>query len=295
MTLHNCACALILSVALGGTATAQDRDDDIGSIKVTDNIHMLTGNGGNIGVLIGTDGTFMIDDKFAPLSEAIVAKVEALGGAAPKYLLNTHFHGDHTGGNENLGKSGSLIVAHENVRKRLAAGSEIAAFKMVMPPQSGAALPVITFSRDIRFYLNGETIDVVHVPAAHTDGDSFVHFPDANVIHTGDVVFNGFYPFIDVAHGGTVSGMIDATDSILALADERTRIIPGHGPLADKAQVRAYRDMLMTARERLGKLRAAGKTVAQAVAEKPLADLDAEWSDGIFSSDRWIELVYDGV
>ncbi|MFD2191178.1 MBL fold metallo-hydrolase [Pistricoccus aurantiacus] len=281
----------LAALTFTATATAQQID----SVEVRDPIHMLTGKGGNIGVLIGEDGTFMIDDKFAPLTEAILAEVEQLGGSAPTFLINTHFHGDHTGGNENLGDAGSTIVAHEKVRERLAEGSEIEAFDMVMPPQSGAALPVITFSQDIRFHLNGETIDVFHVPAAHTDSDSIVHFRDANVIHTGDTVFNGFFPFIDTAHGGTLEGMIAATERVLTLTDDDTRIIPGHGPLADRQQIQGYRDMLTTARERLGKLKAEGLSAEEAAAEQPLADLEEEWGDGNFSADQWIEIIYDGV
>lgn len=285
--------AVLLTAGLTATATATAQQID--SVEVTENIHMLTGDGGNIGVLIGADGTFMIDDKFAPLTEAVLAKVSELGGATPKFLLNTHYHGDHTGGNENLGTAGSLIVAHENVRKRLAEGTSIKDFDIVTPAQTGAALPVITFSREMRVHLNGETIDIVHLPAAHTDGDSFVHFVDANVIHSGDVVFNGFYPYIDTDHGGTLKGVIAAVDTLLALANDDTRIIPGHGPLARKADVAAYRDMLTTVLERLGKLKAAGKSAAEIVAEKPLADLEAEWGDGNFTGDVWIGLIYNGI
>lgn len=285
---------LFLGILVALPFTAAEAQQ-IESVEVRGPIHMLTGEGGNIGVLIGEDGTFMIDDKFAPLTEAILAEVEALGGNAPTFLINTHFHGDHTGGNENLGKTGSTIVAHEKVRQRLAEGSELEAFDMDMPPQSGAALPVITFSRDIQFHLNGETIDIAHVPDAHTDSDSIVHFRDTNVIHTGDTVFNGFFPFIDTAHGGTLKGMIAAAERILTLADGDTRIIPGHGPLANKQEVQAYRDMLATAQERLGKLKTRGLSAKEAIAEQPLADLEKEWGDGTFTADRWIETIYDGV
>ena len=291
MSLRVTLSAVLLAATLSGAAAAQQID----AVEVRDNIHMLTGDGGNIGVLIGADGTFMIDDKFAPLTEAILAKVGELGGDTPKFLLNTHYHGDHTGGNENLGKAGSLIVAHENVRKRLAAGTTITAFDMVTPAQGPPALPVITFTRDMRFHLNGQTVDIVHLPAAHTDGDSFVHFVDANVIHTGDVVFNGFYPFIDVENGGTLKGVIAAADILLAHANDDTRIIPGHGPLASRQDLVAYRDMLATVQERLGALKAAGKSASEAVAEAPLEDLEAEWGDGNFTGDRWIALIYGGI
>lgn len=267
----------------------------ITAVPVTDQIYMLTGKGGNLGLFIGSDGTFLIDDQFAPLTEKIVATIKSAGGETPKFLINTHYHGDHTGGNENLGGDGTLIFSHDNVRERLSAGSFIAAFKMQRPSVSQAGLPVVTFSEDISFHLNGDTVHAIHVPHAHTDGDSFIHFKNANVIHAGDIFFNGFYPFIDVQHGGSVRGMIAAADTILALADDKTKIIAGHGPLGDKAQLTSYRDMLGVAYERLRSLKEEGKTAEEAVAAKPLADLEAEWGDGLFKGERWVELVYPGV
>ena len=282
---------LILLATLYSQAFAQD----IGSVKVTDNIHMITGKGGNIGVFIGEDGTFMIDDKFAPMTDSILAKVRELGGDTPRFVINTHFHGDHTGGNENLGKAGSTIISHINVRKRLTTKTTIEAFNKVTPPQPKIALPIITFTRDISLHLNGQTVNIIHLPVAHTDGDSFVHFPDSNVIHTGDAMFNGFFPFIDTRHGGKVSGAIAAMDKMLALSDANTKIIPGHGPLATKKDLVTYRKMLTTAQERLGKLKAAGKSLAEIVAAKPLADLQEEWGNAMFTSDRWIMIIYDGI
>ena len=283
----------VLAMAAGFAASAQAQSID--SVEVTGNIHMLTGDGGNLGLLLGDDGPLLIDDKFAPLTEAIIAKIGELGGDTPRFVVNTHFHGDHTGGNENFGNAGSTIVAHDNVRGRLAEGTEIKAFGMVTPPQTGAALPVITFTRDVSFHLNGERVDVIHVPNAHTDGDGIVHFPGSNVIHAGDVFFNGFFPFIDVDHGGTVKGTIEAADRILALADESTRIIPGHGPLAGRDDLLAYRDMLATAHERLSALKAEGKSAEEAAAANPLADLDEKWGQVMFSSERWIGIVYGGI
>jgi len=181
------------------------------------------------------------------------------------------------------------------VRERLVAGSFIAAFKMKAPPQSGAALPVVTFNDEMTLHINGETVRTFHVAHAHTDGDSVVQFVNANVIHTGDLFFNGFYPFIDVQHGGSLRGMIDGVDRILALANDDTRIIPGHGPLGSRADLIAYRDMLATALQRLRALKDEGMTAAEAVAAKPLADLEAEWGDGFLAGDTWIGVVYPGV
>ena len=284
-------CILMTTV----TPTVQSNEVEITAVPVAAQIYMLSGEGGNIGLFIGDDGTFLIDDQFAPLTEKIVAAIKSVGGDFPKFLINTHYHGDHTGGNENLGQGGTLIFSHDNVRERLSTGSFIAAFNMKREVVSREGLPVVTFSEDISFHLNGDSIRAIHVPHAHTDGDSFIYFKKANVIHAGDLFFNGFYPFIDVTHGGSLKGMIKGVDRVLALADDNTKIIAGHGPLGDKAQLARYRQMLGIAYERLGKLKAEGKTAQEAAAAKPLDDLEATWGDGLFKSDRWIEIIYSGV
>ena len=265
------------------------------SEQVSDGLYMLVGKGGNIGVSIGDDGTFMIDDKFADMSPAIQDAITGLGGDTPRFLVNTHFHGDHSGGNENFGNAGSTIVAHHNVHKRLSEGSTIAAFNMTSPPAPEAALPVISFESNMTFHLNGDHVQVIHVPNAHTDGDAFVHFTGANVIHTGDLFFNGFFPFIDVPNGGSVPGVIAAINQMLELANDDTVIIPGHGPIAGVGELTAYRDMLVTANDRLGELRAQGFTGAEAAAKTPLADLDEQWGKAMFSAEKWITIIYDGV
>ena len=281
--------------ALPFAAQAQMDDVTIEPTKLADGIHMLRGRGGNIGVLTGADGTFLIDDQFAPLTAKILAAVEAIGGEVPRFVINTHYHGDHTGGNENLGNEGVTIVSHDNVRKKLVEGATIKAFNKVISPAPKAAVPVITFAEEMTFHLNGETVHVFHSPSGHTDGDAIIHFKNANVIHAGDLFFNGFYPFIDTGAGGTVKGVIAAADRMLALADDYTKIIPGHGPLANKAQLMAYRKMLETAQMRLGELKSSGKSAAEAVAAKPLSDLETTWGNGFLSTDRWIAIVYDGV
>jgi len=270
-------------------------DVEIKAVPVADQIYMLVGQGGNIGLYVGEDGTFLIDDQFAPLTDKILDAIKSVGGQHPKFLINTHYHSDHTGGNENLGKGGTLIVSHDNVRERLISGAYIGAFKMKLSPVANAGLPVITFSKNIKFHLNGDTVIVKHVPHAHTDGDSVIYFQAANVIHAGDLFFNGFYPFIDVNHGGSLKGMIKGVDRVLKVADDQTKIISGHGPLGDKKQLQEYREMLAVAYERLNSLKAQGKTAQEAVAAKPLADLEATWGKGIFTGDRWIELIYSGV
>jgi len=270
-------------------------DVKINAVRVSDNIYMLTGQGGNIGLFLGEDGTFIVDDQYAPLTEKILAAIKSVGGDTPRFLINTHFHGDHTGGNENLGNAGTLIVSHDNVRERLVNGSYIKAFGMNSPPANKAALPVLTFSDNMHFHINDESVNAVHVGSAHTDGDSVIYFRRANVVHAGDIFFNGFYPFIDAANGGSLKGTIDAVDEILAATDSNSKIIPGHGPLADKKQLQAYRDMLATAYARLLKLKNDGVSAEDAVIQNPLADLEAQWGGGIFSGEKWISITYPAV
>ncbi|MBT8360313.1 MAG: MBL fold metallo-hydrolase [Deltaproteobacteria bacterium] len=270
-------------------------DEKISPDQVSENIYMIAGKGGNVGIFIGDDGTFLVDDNFAPMTEKIVAAIKSVGGDFPKFLINTHYHGDHTGGNENFGRGGTLIFSHDTVRERLKLGSFVGAFNMKAASVAPEGLPVVTFAEGISFHLNNDSIRAIHVAEAHTDGDSFIHFENANVIHSGDIFFNGFYPFIDVNHGGSLKGTIKAVDKILAMADDNTKIIAGHGPLGDKAQLMEYRQMLGIAYERLSKLKADGKTAQEAVAARPLADLEETWGDGIFTGDRWIELIYTGV
>ena len=287
---------VVIALILFNVSTLRAQDDvKIEAIPVTDNIYMLTGNGGNIGLFLGNDGTFIVDDQFAPLTDKILAVIKSVGGDTPRFLINTHFHGDHTGGNENLGKAGTLIISHDNVRRRLVNGSFIETFGMNAPPADKTALPVITFSEDMHFHINDEAVRAIHVASAHTDGDSFIHFENANVVHAGDVFFNGFYPFIDVDNGGSMRGTIAAVDVILAMTDSDSKIIPGHGPLGDKAQLQAYRDMLDTVYTRLLKLKNDGVSVEDAITQEPLKDFEATWGGGFFKGDKWISIIYPGI
>ncbi|GIV60950.1 MAG: cyclase [Rhodothermaceae bacterium] len=278
-------------------ALAQPNFDEvqIQTIPVAEGVFMLAGRGGNIGLSVGADGAFLIDDQYAPLTDRITAAVAAQTEQPIRFVVNTHWHGDHTGGNENMGQAGAVIVAHENVRRRMSTEQFIEAFNTRTPPAPPAALPVVTFTDAVTFHWNGDEIHVFHVDPAHTDGDAIIHFRRANVIHMGDTYFNGMYPFIDVSSGGTLSGMIAAVDRVLAMTDDATKIIPGHGPLSNRAELMAYREMLATVHARMKALIADGKSRDEAIAARPTADLDATWGRGFLQPDVWVGIVYDAV
>jgi glyoxylase-like metal-dependent hydrolase (beta-lactamase superfamily II) len=268
---------------------------EVKSQKVAEGVYMLTGAGGNIGLSVGKDGTYVIDDQYAPLTEKILGAIREITPSPVRFVVNTHWHGDHTGGNENLGKAGALLVAHENVRLRMSKEHFMAAMNRKIPPSPEAALPVVTFTEAVTFHWNGDEIRVHHVPPAHTDGDSIIHFVRADVVHMGDVFFNGGYPFIDVSSGGRIDGYIAAADRVLAGTTDKTRIIPGHGPLATKADLQAFRDMLKMQRDRIAKLKAEGKSRDEVIAAKPTADHDAKWGGGFMKGDTFTGLAYDSL
>jgi cyclase len=287
--------AWIAAMLAGMSASAQQQDFSqvvIETQKLAEGVYMLTGAGGNIGVCAGTDGTVVVDDQFAPLTPKIQEALARLNAKPANFVINTHWHGDHTGGNENFGKAGALIVAHDNVRKRMNEKQVSAFFKRETPPSPKEALPVVTFSADATLHYNGETIHVFHIANAHTDGDGLVYFRNANVLHMGDTFFNGMYPFIDGDSGGGIEGMIRAADQVLGMVGPETKIIPGHGPLATRADLEAFRGMLATLRDRIAKLIRDGKSLEQAMAERPTQDLDATWGKGFFKPDNVVQMVY---
>lgn len=286
-----------LLMLTGLCATAADADEPVAmiTVAVTDGIHMLMGKGGNIAVSTGRDGTFIVDDQYAIQHGPLLEAVKALSDDPVKLVVNTHWHTDHTGGNARFGEAATIIIAHDNVRKRLSTDQVIEFFNSPRPAAPATALPVVTFSRDVTLHLNDDDVHIFHVRAAHTDGDAVVHFQRANVIHTGDVFFNERYPFIDSGGGGTIAGMIEAVERILALADDDTRIIPGHGSLTDKTGLTRYLEMLRAAQNAIAALIVAGNTMEQAVLAKPLASYDAKWGAGFIAPDVFIKMLYDNL
>ncbi|HUL94605.1 MAG TPA: MBL fold metallo-hydrolase [Usitatibacter sp.] len=271
------AIALAAGAALAPAWPQDFSKVEIKTTKLAETVYMLTGAGGNIGVSAGGDTVFIVDDQYAPLTPKISEAIAKITPKPVQFVLNTHWHGDHTGGNENLGKQGAIIFSHENARKRLSSDQFIDLLKMKEAPSPRVALPVVTFTDSISFHLNGEEIRVFHVPRAHTDGDAIVHFTGSDVVHTGDVFWNGIYPFVDYSSGGSITGTIAACDKVLAMVTDRTRIIPGHGPLGTRAELQAYRDMLATISERVRQALNEGKTDDEIVKLGLTHEYDEKW------------------
>ena len=238
---------------------AQNRDVKIKVNKLTNNVYMLIGQGGNIAVFVGEDGVFMIDDQFAPLTTKILAAIKMITNKPVKYLINTHWHGDHTGGNLNMEKAGVIIVSHENVRKRMSMDQVIRGKKRKASPKK--ALPVITFTEDMMYHFNGDDVFISHIHDAHTDGDALVYFTKNNVLHMGDAYFQGKFPYIDVASGGTIDGYIAGIQKAIMLIDDETIVIPGHGKTSNKSEMKSYLKMLKVLRNRVTQEIEKGKTV----------------------------------
>src|SRR5712671_5999121 len=265
---------------------------EIKTTALGDNCYMLQGEGGNITVAVAKDGIIMVDGQYAPLHDKIKAAIQAISKQPIKYLINTHYHDDHTGGNEAFAKDGVTIVSQINVMNRLAAGTTNGLTGARTPPAPQAALPSDTYINFSKVRLSGRVADLKHIPNAHTDGDTYVWFKTANVLSTGDTFTNGRYPNIDFANGGNIKGMIAATDVYLKLTNARSRIVPGHGPVADKTALTQYRAMLVTARDRMEKLVKDGKSEDDVVAAKPFADLDAKWASTELASKNFVRVVY---
>lgn len=246
------------------TVAAQNREVKIKVNKLTDYVYMLTGQGGNIGLFVGEDGVFMIDDQFAPLTPKILAAIKTITNRPVNYLINTHWHGDHTGGNLNMAKEGAIIVSHENVRKRMSMDQVVRGRKKKASPKQ--ALPVITFTEDMMYHFNGDDVLITHVHDAHTDGDALVYFTKNNVLHMGDVYFQGKFPYIDTSSGGTIDGYIAGIQKALMLSNNETQIMCGHGKVSKKAEMKEYLKMLKTLRDRIAAEKSKGKSLKEVIA-----------------------------
>src|SRR5882672_4944925 len=287
---------MVVCLCITDSADAQDFSKvEIKVTKVAGNVYMLEGSGGNIGVSVGPDGILIVDDQFAPLADKIKAALKTLGEGKLKFVLNTHYHGDHTGGNVVFGPD-APIIAQTNVRKRLSEEQKSRFFNRTTPPSPKEALPVITFDQAVSVFFNGEEIKVIHFPHGHTDGDSVIFFTGSNVVHMGDDFFNGRFPVVDLEAGGDVEGMTNNVGGIVERLSKvpGVKIIPGHGPLSDVEGLKAYHRMLVETTDIVRKRMAAGKTLAQIKAEG-LPDEWKPWGSGFINTDRWIELIYNSL
>jgi cyclase len=299
--MHKSTSAAVAAAILmmGGMAHAQQNIDfSKVEVKATDlgnKTYMLEGAGGNVTVAVGTDAIIMVDSQFAPMHDKLKAAIEKISPLPIKFLINTHYHGDHTGGNQAFHKDGATIVAQDNIRTRLTAGTTNGLTGAKVPPQPVDAVPTDTYvGGSKKVDVGGRTAVVTHIYNAHTDGDSYVHFPDANVLATGDIFGNtGRYNTIDFGNGGDVRGLVRALDEYIKVANDDTKVVPGHGALATKANLVAFREMLVTSRDRVQKLFNEGKSEQEVIAAKPLADLDAKWSTTPEQATNWVRMVYN--
>ena len=288
------ATAVLLATSL--LANAQQRDWSKVEVQTSPlrlGTHLLTGLGGNIVASVGDDGTFLIDDQYAPLHDKIVAALQAIDAKPVRFVINTNWHGDHTGGNEPFGASGAVIVAHDNVRRRMSTQQFTAAMEPRGEPSPKAALPVVTFAEGVILHLNGDTVRVVHVAEAHTDGDALVKFERANVLHMGDTFFHGSYPFIDAGSGGGIDGVLAAVETGLGLADAGTIVVPGHGARTDRAGLAAYSALLKDYRDRIAAMKLAGQSVEQVIAARPTAATDDAMGKGFIKPDQLVRAIYE--
>lgn len=287
----------VLAAMTTFTAVVAQNFDDV-EIKTTDlgnGVYVMFGSGGNIGLSVGEDGVIMVDDQYAPLTDKILAALSEVSDEEVVYVLNTHFHFDHTGGNENLGHKGSVIIAHDNVYEKLSVDFVHGALGRTFPALAKEGLPKITFNDQMSFRINGDNARAFHVANAHTDGDSMIYFENADVLHMGDVYFNYLYPFIDVFSGGSVDGVLKAQKQALDMVSDNTQIIPGHGVMATKQDLQANYDMIKDVRDSVAELKSDGLSLDQVLAAAPSAEYDEKWTWGFITAEKFVTSIYNSL
>jgi len=289
------AVLLATLLAMAGNVSAQENKVEFSTFQLSDTIYMLRGRGGNVGISSGEDGLYIIDDQVQPVTSQLLQAIGKISDKPIRFVINTHYHADHTGGNETIGKSGALIIAHDNIHKRMTTEQVSIFMKNTTPPYAKDALPVLTFNDQISLHFNGETATVYHVAHGHTDGDSIIHFPASNVIHMGDMYFNTLYPYVDLDAGGSIQGMVHAADLALSLADEGTRIIPGHGPLAVTEDLRTYRDFLIKASANVQALIDEDMDLQQVIAAQPTAEWDEDLGKVWIKPAQFVTFIYNSL
>lgn len=289
------ALLLTIMLSLSTVLSAQDEAVQYQAIPLSDTLTMLIGSGGNIAISAGSDGVYVIDDQYPNITDQLLVQIRKISELPIRFVINTHFHGDHTGGNEALGGQGAVIIAHDNIRQRMSTEQFNQFMNRTTPAATPTALPVITFGENVTLHFNGESAIAYHVPHGHTDGDAIVHFAGSNVIHMGDIFFNGIYPFIDLDSGGTAHGMIAAMDKALALANVDTKIIPGHGPLSTTAELQKHRDLLQQASELVQALVDQGKSLDETIAAKPTAEWDDTMGKAWITPAQFVTFIYNSL
>ncbi len=284
----------VLFASINSTS-AQEKTVEFSTFQLSDTVYMLKGRGGNIGISTGEDGLYIIDDQIKPVTSQLLQAIRKISNKPIRFVINTHYHADHTGGNETIGAAGAVIIAHDNIRKRMTTEQVSIFMNNTTPPYPKGALPVVTFSDRMSLHLNGETATAYYVANGHTDGDSIIHFPVSNVIHMGDMYFNGLYPYVDLDAGGSMQGLVAAADLALSMADESTRIIPGHGPLAVSEDLKNYRDFLIQAGANVQELIDKGMDLQQIIAAKPTGEWDEALGKTWITPAQFVTFIYNSL
>jgi cyclase len=287
-------CVVVLCASIS-PLHAEDKPVEFNTFQLSDTVYMLRGQGGNVGISDGEDGLFIIDDQVRPVTKELLQAIRKISGKPIKIVVNTHYHADHVGGNEAIGGAGAMIIAHDNIRKRMTTEQVSIFMNATTPPYAKDALPLVTFNDRMSLHMNGETATAYHVPNGHTDGDSIIHFPVSNVIHMGDMFFNGLYPYVDLDAGGSIQGLVAAAELALSLADDSTRIIPGHGPLAVTDELRSYRDYLVQAIANVQELVDQGMTLEQVIAAQPTKKWDEELGKTWITPPQFATFIYNSL